>query len=109
HDLYSGFGVVQWEGVGMTTEDMWVVRPGTGTGGWNGAHTNHEKGAGPIRHIRPHVILDGWWGPTDGKPRRNNSKFPHFIFLRPDNTEDYVDVEIIDPVFDSWGGLPGGF
>lgn len=109
HDLLSGFGIVQWEGQGLTTEDVWVTRPGTGVSGYNGAHTNHEKGAGPIKHVRPRITLDGYWGPTDGKTRRNSSKFPHFIFLRPDLVDDYADVQIIDPVYDSWGGIKGGF
>ena len=113
HDLTSGFGMVQWEGAGLTTEDVWVTRPGTGTSGYNGCHTNHEVGGGVIRHYRPRIEIDGYWGPTDGKPRRNNSKFGHFMFLGGTggltDTELYIDAQIIDPVYDSWGGLPGGF
>lgn len=113
HDMLSGFGVVQWQGAGLTTEDFWVARPGSGTGGYNGAHTNHEMGTGPIRHIRPHIDLNAWWGPTDGRTRRNNGKFGHFVFLQettPSQSKPaaYADTEIIDPVFDSWGGIAGG-
>jgi hypothetical protein len=114
HDMLSGFGVVQWQGAGLTTEDFWVERPGTSTGGYNGAHTNHEMGTGPIRHIRPHVDLDAYWGPTDGRTRRNLGKFGHFVFLQEttpsqSNPTAYTDTIITDPVHDSWGGLVGGF
>ena len=112
HDLISGFGCVQWQGAGLTTEDFWVARPGSGASGYNGAHTNHEMGAGPIRHIRPHIDLDGYWGPTDGRTRRNAAKFGHFVFFQAttpsaSNPAAYADTQIIDPVHDSWGGTPG--
>lgn len=123
HDLLSGFGAVQWEGSGWTTEDFWVARPGSnsyvgpgkepGTSGWNGCHTNHEMNkGGPIRHIRPHVVLDAWFGPTDGRPRRTSGKFPHFVLMQATGSSTpsaYADMQIIDPVHDSWGGIPGGF
>ena len=110
HDMVSGFGIVQWLGSGMTTVDVWVHRPGTNTSGYNGAHTNHEMNSGTIRHIRPHVLLDAWWG----SPRRNNGKFGHFVFLQdtiPAQSKPtaFADTQIIDPVFDTWGGIPGGF
>jgi hypothetical protein len=122
HDLLSGFGIVQWSGRGLYTEDVWVTRPGTGTSGWNGAHTNHETGTGPIRHVRPHIELDAFWkNPVinkvtrypDRPPARHQGKFPHFIFLSGTggltDPERYTDVEITDPVYDTWGGIPGGF
>jgi hypothetical protein len=113
HDMLSGFGAVQWEGSGWTTEDFWVARPGTGTGGMNGCHTNHEMNkGGPIKHIRPHIDLDAWYGPTDGRPRRTSGKFPHFVLMQATgaSTPDaYSAMQIIDPVHDSWGGVKGGF
>lgn len=114
HDMLSGFGVVQWQGAGLTTEDFWVARPGSGVSGYNGCHTNHEMGTGPIRHIRPNINLDAWWGPTDGRPRRNNGKFGHFVFMQDttpaqSNPAAYADTIITDPVYDSWGGVVNGF
>lgn len=105
HDMKSGFGIAMWQSTGLSTEDMWVVRPGTGAGGYNGAHTNHEHSGGTIRHLRPHLILDGYWG----SPRRNAGKFGHMTFWNTDNASAYADAQVIDPVFDTWGGIPGGF
>lgn len=111
HDLKSGFGCVQWQGTGFYSEDMWVARPGSGVSGFNGCHTNHENGRGPVRHVRPHIELDAYYGPTDvpGKTRRTQGKFGHFILLRPSPADGYADMRIEDPVYDSWGGIAGGF
>jgi hypothetical protein len=124
HDLISGFGVVAWNSMGVTLNDLWVDRPGTGTGGKAGSAINFELSGGPIRVNRLHVNLDeAWTNPAWGSPpkadpkkpaARNQGHFPHVLFLQTPNgsaqtkTNAWADVTITDPVFDPWGGV-GGF
>jgi hypothetical protein len=110
HDTAAGFGLVLWASTGLTTTDLWGSNLGTGTGGKNGSLVNHEMSAGTIRHYRPHITLDSFWS----NPKRSQGKFPHMIFLQgtPGSTSQpngYADTQIIDPTFDTWGGIPGGF
>lgn len=69
----SGFLGVSYKSNGTITRDCKSEDLGIFAGGTNGCFWNHELSFGKIRHYRPVIDLDGYWGNID-RPAKTTAR-----------------------------------
>lgn len=89
-----------WQTCNITTQDLWSVGNGTGSGNQAGHGMNHEQSWGHIVHDRAVLKPKSTQGT---EPDKTANSGVHFTVLN-DSYDATVDMTFIEPIWDSnWG------
>jgi len=92
-----------WQTCNITTEDLWSIGNGTGSGGLSGHGMNHEQSWGHIVHTRTVLKPKSAQG---REPDKTANTGTHFSLLN-DSYDTAADFTMIDPVWDTNYGTTG--
>lgn len=103
HDGKAGMPTF-WITKGITVTDLWSHRTASGNGGLAGSGINLECSQGPIRIVRPNLVI-AYHQPTENSSAGNSGL--HISLYHA--FEDVTDVQIIEPTFDTGFSSTGAF